>query len=120
VDEYRSISNCKVGNGSLVLFWKDFWSEGELLCDKFPRLFSYALDENISVAAAASADEFSSCFALPLSVEAFHELQAVSVLMENTDIDATVLDQRDLFGARNTHPQGTINSYLSVCLRTKL
>jgi hypothetical protein len=24
VDDYRSISQCKLGNGSTVLFWKDF------------------------------------------------------------------------------------------------
>jgi hypothetical protein len=48
VDEYRSILKCKIGNGSSVLFWKDFWANGEILCEKYPRLFSFALDEDVS------------------------------------------------------------------------
>jgi hypothetical protein len=75
VDDYRSISLCKIGNGSSVLFWKDFWVNGELMCDKYPRLFSYAQNEDISVASLVLSEDISSCFALPLSVEAFQELQ---------------------------------------------
>jgi hypothetical protein len=55
-----------VGSGTSVLFWKDFWVNGELLCDKFPRLFSYALDEDASVASLALADDRFSAFSLPL------------------------------------------------------
>jgi hypothetical protein len=94
VDEYRSISQCKIGNGSSVLFWKDFWANGEILCDKYPRLFSYALDEDVSMASLASNDDISSCFSLPLSVEAFQELQEVSQIVQATTIDDAVVDQR--------------------------
>jgi hypothetical protein len=94
VDDYRSISLCKIGNGSSVLFWKDFWVNGELMCDKYPRLFSYAQNEDISVASLVLSEDISSCFALPLSVEAFQELQEINQLVEATHIDTTATDQR--------------------------
>jgi hypothetical protein len=71
VGEYRSISRSKIVNGNSVLFWKDFWQEGTLLCDRYPRLFSFALDEYITVVALLSADDMTSQFYLPLSIEGF-------------------------------------------------
>jgi hypothetical protein len=50
VGEYRSISRCQVASGNSVLFWKDFWSNGELMCNKYPRLYSYVLNEDLSIA----------------------------------------------------------------------
>jgi hypothetical protein len=86
VEDYRSVSRCRIGNGQSVLFWKDFWVNGELLCDKYPRLFSYCLNEDISVATFASSQDAAGIFALPLSVEAYQEFQEVSVLMNSTEI----------------------------------
>jgi hypothetical protein len=63
---WRDISRGTIGNGTSILFWKDFWQEGTLLCDKFPRLFSFALDEDISVADLFSAGDMTSKFFLPL------------------------------------------------------
>ena len=47
-DEWCKLSTCKLGNGHSALFWEDNWS-GEVLSEKFPRLFSYAKDCMISV-----------------------------------------------------------------------
>jgi hypothetical protein len=94
VDEYRSISCCNIGNGSSVLLWKDYRSNGELLCDRFPRLFSYTLNEDISVASFSSLQDLGSVFALPLSVEAFHEFQDLSSLIESTPTVSDVVDTR--------------------------
>jgi hypothetical protein len=41
-----------------------------------------------------SADSLTSCFALPLSVEAFQELQEISAIIEDTNISDDRLDQR--------------------------
>jgi hypothetical protein len=38
------------GDGRSTLFWKDFWQSKGLLSDRFPRLFSYTLNEDITVA----------------------------------------------------------------------
>jgi hypothetical protein len=93
-DDYRSVSQCKVGSGTSVLFWKDFWVNGELLCDKFPRLFSYALDEDASVASLALADDRFSAFSLPLSAEAFEEFQHLSSILDATQIMSMATDRR--------------------------
>jgi hypothetical protein len=74
VDDYRAVTQCVIGNGSSVLFWKDFWSDGTLLCEKFPRLFSFAISEDTSVAAMYGTENILSHFMLPISVEAYQEL----------------------------------------------
>jgi hypothetical protein len=35
--------------GNTILFWKDFWHEDILMCEEFPRLFFFALNEDASV-----------------------------------------------------------------------
>lgn len=81
-------------SGSSVLFWKDYWSNGELLCEKFPRLYSFALDEDLSVAELAQVEDLSTCFAVPISVEAFHEWQQVSQLLMDTPLSENAVDRR--------------------------
>jgi hypothetical protein len=49
VDWFRGIAKCKVGNGSLVLFWEDIWND-HLLQQRFPRLYSFAKNKKIFVA----------------------------------------------------------------------
>jgi hypothetical protein len=66
VGDYRSVSKCKVGNGTFVLFWKDFWLDFQTLDVKFPRLFSYARDEDISIAKFVSMDLRSAFFTTTL------------------------------------------------------
>jgi hypothetical protein len=80
--------------GRQCCFGKKIWVNGELLCDRFPRLFSFALEEDSSVANMASALDLSSHFALLLSAEAFQELQLVSQVLLDTPIDDGVPDQR--------------------------
>jgi hypothetical protein len=45
---YKNLTRCSIGNGSLVLFWSDQWTDN-LLDSTFPRLFSYAKDKLQSV-----------------------------------------------------------------------
>jgi hypothetical protein len=94
IEDYRSVTQCVIGDGSSVLFWKDFWSNGTLLCDKFPRLYSFAINEDVSVAAMHGTNNIYSHFMLPLSVEAFQELQVVSTLLLENPVDASISDQR--------------------------
>ena len=42
-DAYSQITKCEVGNGHSILFWSDLWLT-EKLEEKFPRLFSHAID----------------------------------------------------------------------------
>jgi hypothetical protein len=94
VGEYRSITSSQIQNGTSTLFWKDFWAEGGLLCNKYPRLFSFAIDEDLSVANMAGLESLEAGFALPLSVEAFQEWQEVTQLLTSTTFSAHQHDQR--------------------------
>jgi hypothetical protein len=94
VGDYRSITQSQIGNGSSTLFWKDFWYCKTNLCDKFPRLFSYALNEDLTVAEFANRSDTTDLFALPLSSQAFEELQQVQQIMERLTIDPSLHDSR--------------------------
>jgi hypothetical protein len=94
VEDYRSITTCQVHNGSSVLFWKDLWSHGELMCQKFPRLYSYAMNEDASVVALARLENLNEGFHLPLSVEAFQEWQAVSEILADIQLSDQQTDIR--------------------------
>jgi hypothetical protein len=55
VSSYRSITKGIPGDGSSVLLWKDFWSPNiGLLADRFQRLFSFSLHQDITVAVLSS------------------------------------------------------------------
>jgi hypothetical protein len=94
VNTYRSITSSQISDGRSTLFWKDFWQSDELLCDRFPHLFSYAMNEDISVGKFSSSDNTLQLFALPLSVQAFDELSALQTLTNNLVIVPDSVDTR--------------------------
>ena len=71
-DKFRGVASCAVGNGTSVLFWLDVWN-GHYLQEKLPRLFSFAKNQKISVAAFLSITDMTSHFHLPLSEQAHQE-----------------------------------------------
>jgi hypothetical protein len=94
INDYRSITRCVIGSGDTVLFWKDSWHEDGLLCNQFPRLFSFALDEDVTVADLANSHDLSSKFVLPLSAQAFQELAQIQSYMQGLGADPNALDTR--------------------------
>jgi hypothetical protein len=46
---FRGVSSCTIGAGDTILLWKDAWCSPQL-CDTAPRLHSFSLNEDISVA----------------------------------------------------------------------
>jgi hypothetical protein len=59
-------------------FLGDLWA-GEVPAQKFPRLFSFARDESISVAKIMQAEDLDTLFQLPLLREAFNEMMQLQV-----------------------------------------
>jgi hypothetical protein len=112
VGDYRSISKSQIGNGSSTLFWKDFWQCEINLCDKFPRLFSYALNEDLTVADFAHSPDATSLFSLPLSVQAFEELEQVQQIMENLVIDPSTHDSRVFVWGSNQYTSAKYYKFL--------
>ena len=89
-DHYRGIAAAKVGRGDTVLLWLDVWN-GEYLKGKFPRLFSFAKNQKISVAQYISNQDIQHNFHLPLSHQAMQELhsfnQIISQVQQQQDKD---------------------------------
>jgi hypothetical protein len=76
VEDFRALSSVKLGRGDSIIFWSDKWKFNDCLVtllERFPRLFSYALDQHISVADYYEAVDRINLFYLPLSTEAFQE-----------------------------------------------
>ena len=46
---FRGIATCSFGCGKTIMFWADLWNNN-LLEQKFPRLYSFAKNQKISVA----------------------------------------------------------------------
>lgn len=88
---FRGIARCTVGEGKTVTFWGDLWSD-DVLARRFPRLFSFAKDENASVNAVMSAEDLDSLFYLPLSQEAFEEMEMLSAVLSTQSFDAQSAD----------------------------
>jgi len=79
------ITSCQIGTGEAVLFWKDDWL-GTIAADKFPRAYSYALSEDVSVKSFLLATSLSANFSLPVSPEAFEEIKQLQQEVRNADI----------------------------------
>ena len=84
---YRGIAKCYLGDGSIVTFWGDLWSS-HILSFKFPRLFSFALNPDISAREIIQAEDLDSIFHLPLSQQALEELFEMQTLLLQIDYNA--------------------------------
>jgi hypothetical protein len=85
-DIFRGIATCKVGDGSTVLFWSDVWND-HLLQNKYPRLYSFAKNKQITVAQFLLNNQIESQFHLPLSVQAFQEYQDLQQLIQQLQME---------------------------------
>jgi hypothetical protein len=89
---YRGIARCSIGDGSTVLFWNDLWTDG-ILSHEFPRLYSFALDQNISVKGIMEVGHLDDLFSLPLSAQAFEEYQLLQSKLQEIQYDVTITDK---------------------------
>jgi hypothetical protein len=87
----QRVAACTVGDGTSVLFWSDVWN-GHLLQQKFPRLFSFAKNKNISVAQLLLNNHLEMQFHLPLLEQAFLEYQELQVIISSSQVDDEAKD----------------------------
>lgn len=76
-DTFRMHSLITVNTGDCVLFWHDSWNilnSSVPLRERYPRLFSFVLDDKLFVNDFIMEGELSTLFQLPLSEEAMQEL----------------------------------------------
>lgn len=89
---YRGMARCTVGDGSTVLFWNDLWLDG-IISHEFPRLYSFALNQQISVQMLMQADSLDDLFSLPLSEQAYQEYQLLQDKLVQIHYDDSIKDQ---------------------------
>ena len=120
VDDYRSITTCQIGEGTSVLFWKDFWQNGVLLCDKYARLFSFVRNEDVTVADFANNVDPLSMFHLPLSLfKRFRNWRKLTFSWLRSTLTLWRRIVGFLFGAvQSSLRQNIIISFLDVFLKT--
>ena len=75
--KYRGMTTCNVGSGDSILLWKDKWEGSVPLAIQHSRLFSFALEPDISVSSALQTEDLTSLFWLPMSPQAFEEFQSL-------------------------------------------
>ena len=89
MDKFRACSSIKPGVGDTVLFWFDNWSLGTMtdtIQQSISRLFSYAKDPNVSLLEFRSTQEINTLFHLPLSLQAYHELNKLQDILANLPV----------------------------------
>ena len=85
----------QVNAGDKALFWSDNWNLGNevsSLQSRFPRLFSFAKDPWISVKAIFNSIDLYQHFHLPLSAQAFDELNLIRNMLVSHTRDDTCKD----------------------------
>ena len=91
-DLFRGIANCKIGDGSTILFWSDLWNDNVMQI-KFPRLYSFfAKNKNISVSQFLLNNSLRSQFHLPLSEQAYHEYQGLQEYIQTIQVEQHTKD----------------------------
>jgi hypothetical protein len=89
VDNFRGVADIKLGEGKSFLFWSDNWNVGgdsRPIKIRFPRLFSFVLNENMSAAMVYGKEDITDLFYLPLSVQVFGELEELKEIMTSNPI----------------------------------
>ena len=71
----------QVQNGDTCLFWHDKWLQ-QPLKDDYPELYSFALNNNLSVTNFYAHQQLQEIFSLPLSAEAFQQLQLIQSFID--------------------------------------
>ena len=86
---YKEMAIVKVKNGATCFFWKDPWeSQGSKLELRFPQAFSYAKNKNITVRKACSHSNINELFNMPISQQAFEQLEYLQREMDNLHLDS--------------------------------
>ena len=83
---YRGIARCTIGNGSIVTFWDDLWTN-DILSFKYPRLYSFAKEQRISVQKITQTEGIPEIFTLPLSEQAMEELLSMQHDIQQVNYD---------------------------------
>jgi hypothetical protein len=89
--KYVPLCKITVGTDDTVLFWSDKWHIKPMM-QSFPRLFSYSLDDKLSVRDFLLTPNETELFELPLSQQAFQELLALEDVLTHCQVHDGISD----------------------------
>jgi mannosylglycoprotein endo-beta-mannosidase len=76
LSDFKSLAKCSVGVGSSVLLWSDSWNTVPINL-QLPHLFSFTVNDGVSIHQAKILEHLSELFHLPLSIKAFAQFQTL-------------------------------------------
>jgi hypothetical protein len=86
--QFKGIAMVTNMDGKSCFLWLDMWND-MIHREAFPKLFSFAKNQSISISVATSTQHFHELFHLPLSPEAFARFQTLSTSVQNLSLQAT-------------------------------
>jgi hypothetical protein len=113
---YRSITKASVGDGTSILFWKDFWHSDQLLCEDFPTLFSYTKNEDLTVTDVYYNNTPEDLFYLPFSASAHEEWVAIANTLNNIQISSDTTDSRTFCWGSTGYTSAKYYKFIFDCL----
>jgi hypothetical protein len=85
---FLEISNIIVGYGTTIHLWRDKW-KGIPLCDKFPELYSYTVNTNITFNQVKMVPMIEGLFHLPLSAPAYGQMLLLGTMLHEVGLSDT-------------------------------
>jgi hypothetical protein len=85
------LASCSTHEGNTIYFWGDTWNHGVLQW-KFPQLYSFALNKNISLITFCSREVLDH-FWTPPSPEASSQLQELQILLQQIQVNPSKSDK---------------------------
>jgi hypothetical protein len=82
LEDFKKMARITVKNGSTCFLWLDNWNNGSRNLI-YPKLFSFAKSQFISLKSAAASESLEDHFHLPLSIEAFDQFHLLSHLLQS-------------------------------------
>jgi hypothetical protein len=83
---YKGIAQATSGTGDTILFWTDMWNE-RVLQYTYPKLFSFAVKDIVTLKAVLDSDSFQSNSHIPLSEEAYHQFCELSIYLQALEMN---------------------------------
>jgi len=114
LETFKSFSTVQVQNGDACLFWHDKWLQQPLKED-YPELYSFALNNNVSVTNYYAHQQLQEIYSLPLSTEAFQQFQLVHSFIEHFPLT----DQHDK-SSYNWGKYSASKAYISLMGQTNV
>ena len=113
LDKFKGMATPQINDGATCLFWDDCWA-GQPLKQTFPELFSFAKKAEISLKNTLAESQFYRLFNLPLSIQAFDQLQELQELLHSLNPSSNLDVWRYIWGDSTFSPKQAYNQLMGT------